>query len=180
MKVNFSNILNFEPIPLGAGSIGQVHKAILHNREIVLKIRYPNIEKTLTNDLALMLPIAKAYELFRPKSKDLTILLNEAKIMLMQEMNYEMEADFLVTFQEALKEDNRFCIPEVLSEYTNKNIICMEYSSGISLKEFLATEYDFKRKILIATSLLDLFIIELFQMGLVQTDPKLCKLFSKK
>jgi predicted unusual protein kinase regulating ubiquinone biosynthesis (AarF/ABC1/UbiB family) len=167
----FSHILDFENIPLGAGSIGQVHKALLHDKKIVLKVRYPNIEKTLSNDLSLMLPMAYAYELFRPQSKDLTILLDEARIMLLQEMNYEMEASFLNIFNNALKGDSRFCVPVVFSDYSNKNIICMEHFDGINLKKFIQIEIDLKKKIFVAHALLDLFIEEFFQIGFVQTDP---------
>lgn len=170
-EIKFSHILDFDPKALGAGSIGQVHKALLHNKNVVFKIRYPEIEKTLAHDLALILPLAKTYEFFRPNSKDLSILLNEAKLMLLQEMNYEMEAKFLVTFRNALKDDDRFCIPEVNFDYTKKDIICMEHFQGVSLKDFLVTEHDLERKVLIATALLDLFIKEFFKIGLVQTDP---------
>ena len=167
----FSQILNFNPEPLGAGSIGQVHLAEILNQKIVFKVRYPDIEKTLNNDLALMMPLVKTYEFFRPKSKDLTILLNEAKIMLMQEMNYEMEASFLKIFRKSLEQDNRFIIPNVIDDYSSRNIVCMEYHQGISLKDFIAKEKDSAQSLKVAQSLLELFIYEFFFMGMVQTDP---------
>lgn len=167
----YNQILNFESTPLGAGSIGQVHKASIENKNVAIKIRYPDIEKTLHSDLSLILPMAKAYEFFRPKSKDLTILMSEAKNMLTQEMNYIEEAKNIMFFKQALINDQRFYVPSVWIEFSNENIICMEFVEGISLKEFLESEKNSMRKSNMATALLELFIEEFFKLGVVQTDP---------
>lgn len=166
-----NTIHQFSPTPIGAGSIGQVHKAKINKRDIVFKVRYPDIEKTISADLALMLPIAFSYELFRPNSKDLTILMKEAKLMLLQEMNYRSEMNFIKNFKVVFENDTRFCVPEVIDEYCHDNFICMEFINGISLQEFIDTEEDKNKKRTVAESLLDLFILEFFQLGLVQTDP---------
>ncbi len=169
-ETKFSHIRHFNQIPLGAGSIGQVHQAVLLDQRVVFKVKYPKIELTLKNDLALMIPVVKAYELFRPESQELSILLKEARTMLLQEMDYEQEVKFLLIFKKALKEDNRFSVPIVIEEYSSKNIICMEYLDGMTLKEYIGSESSHDNKSLIATNLLELFIFEFFSLGLVQTD----------
>lgn len=168
---NFNNIKNLSPRPIGSGSIGQVHVAEIDNKKVALKIKYPNIEKTLSTDLNLLIPIAKTYELFRPKSKDLTILLDEARNMLIQEMNYSEEAKFINYFRSNLSHDSRFYVPLVFENYSNPNIICMEFIEGVSLKDFLSSETEHGNKKRIASSLLELFIDEFFKFGMVQTDP---------
>ena len=168
----FSSIVDFVPQPLGAGSIGQVHRAQLRNgSNVVFKVRYPHIEQTIHSDLSLMLPMAKAYELIRPRSKDFTILLKEAKEMLTQEMNYQIESEHLKYFKSTLQGDDRFYVPEVIDDYSSKNIICMEYVEGVNFHHFLKDENDTLRKAKVAKGLLELFVDEFFTYGIVQTDP---------
>lgn len=178
--IKFNQIVKFNSIPLGAGSIGQVHSAFIGSQKIVFKVRYPEIEKTIKTDLSLMLPIAKTYEMFRPKSKDFTILMNEAKLMLIQEMDYQAEAQHLIFFKDALKDDHRFYIPTVLSELSNSRMICMEHVEGINLKNFIEEEYNTAFKTQIASNLLDLFIKEFFVLGTVQTDPNFANYLIKE
>lgn len=168
----FSSIIDFISQPLGAGSIGQVHRAQLMNgANVVFKVRYPHIEQTVHSDLSLMLPMAKAYELIRPRSKDFTILLQEAKEMLTQEMNYEIESENLKFFKSTLQSDERFYVPEVIDELSSRSIICMEYVEGVNFHHFLKDENDTLRKAKVAEGLLELFVDEFFTYGIVQTDP---------
>ena len=167
----FLQITHFETSSIGAGSIGQVHWAMLDNRKVVFKIQYPDIEKTIHADIALLGPLASIYEFIRPDSKDLSILLKEAKKMILGELDYVKEANHLVFFKENLKHDDRFYVPEVLQAFSSEKIICMEYVEGLPLAQFIKVTKDIETKNKIAKALLELFIDEFFLMGKVQTDP---------
>jgi predicted unusual protein kinase regulating ubiquinone biosynthesis (AarF/ABC1/UbiB family) len=176
----FNQIENINPIPLGAGSIGQVHQAEYKNKKVAFKIKYPGIEKTINSDLTLILPFVSAFEIIRPKTKDFSILIKEAKNMLVQEMDYKLEANNLKRFKSSLAHDTRYYIPEVIQDLSNDKIICMEFVEGQNLKEFIQTEKDSDRKRIIAQALLELFIIEFFSLGLVQTDPNFANYLVKE
>jgi predicted unusual protein kinase regulating ubiquinone biosynthesis (AarF/ABC1/UbiB family) len=176
----FESICDFSTSPIGAGSIGQVHKAKINEQDVVFKVRYPEIEKTIKADLALMIPMAFSYEIFRPHSKDLSILMKEAKIMLLQEMNYKDEINFIKNFKAAFKNDSRFYLPEVIDEFCHENFICMEYIDGISLQQFIDSQSNPSEKRQVAESLIDLFIHEFFVLGMVQTDPNFANYIIKK
>ena len=83
--------------PIGAGSIGQVHRAKLRNgHEVVFKIRYPEIEKTIDADLNLLLPISKTKKLLKPQTNDFDIIIKETKKLLLLEIDYKREKDFYI------------------------------------------------------------------------------------
>ena len=45
----------FDPIPLGSASIGQVHKAILHDgREVAVKVQYAEAQELFQNDVHII------------------------------------------------------------------------------------------------------------------------------
>lgn len=167
----FGEISEFSLEAIGAGSIGQVHRASVRNRQVVFKIQYPDIEKTVHSDMAILNPASTLYEMFRPAAKDLSILLKEAKAMLLNEINYQREMDNQYFFRNILADDDRFWVPEVLSEFSSGKIICMEYIEGMSLTHFFKQRQDEVLKNKISNALLDLFIDEFFIYGKVQTDP---------
>ncbi len=167
----YSLINNFEPKALGAGSIGQVHRAEIEQTPVVFKVQYPDIAKSIETDMALLTPLSSVYEFIRPQSKDLSILLKETRNMLRNELDYIKEKEHLKYFKAKLNEDSRYIVPAVKEEFSTSTIICMEYHQGQPLHDFIKNETSNSSKVAIAESLLDLFIEEFLEWGKVQTDP---------
>ncbi len=167
----FEQVHSFGLKALGAGSIGQVHKASLNSRDVVFKIQYPEIARTIETDMALLTPISKVYEFIRPKSKDFSILLKETRTMLLNELNYEKEKENLLYFREKVARDDRYYVPEVFPEYSTDKVLCMEYVEGMTLNDYIKSKASSEEKKKIAGALLDLFIDEFLLWGKVQTDP---------
>lgn len=167
----FLLISNFEKLALGAGSIGQVHRAQINGRDVVFKIQYPGIEKSIHADMAVLGPVTTLYEFIRPDSKDFSIILKEAKSMLLSELDYAREKNHQIYFRDFIINDERFYIPEILSDFSTEKIIGMEYIEGEILNQFIKNSNDKSSKAMIATAMLELFINEFFLLGKVQTDP---------
>lgn len=169
----FEKISQFGSTALGAGSIGQVHRAMItaEKREVVFKIQYPNIEDSIHSDMAVLNPFSSIYEFIRPESKDLSILLKEAKAMLLSEIDYELESQNLEFFKKVLSGDDRFHVPGFIKNYSSQNVICMDYIEGQSLNDFVSGNGSSIAKTKVASAMLDLFISEFFLYGRVQTDP---------
>jgi len=67
--LKFNQVTRFEPTPLGAGSIGQVHSASIDNKRVVFKVRYPEIEKQLKLIFPSCYRLPKLMNCFAPNLK---------------------------------------------------------------------------------------------------------------
>jgi predicted unusual protein kinase regulating ubiquinone biosynthesis (AarF/ABC1/UbiB family) len=159
----------FEFKPLAAASIGQVHRAISPDgREIVLKIQYPGVAKSIDSDVDNIASLFKLSGLM-PEGIDIQPLLDDAKLQLKDEANYLTEAKYLEAFNEVLGSDDRFVLPELLPDFTTENVLAMTYVSGRPI-EVIEDLPQADRDRVMAT-LIELMFKELFELRMVQTDP---------
>jgi predicted unusual protein kinase regulating ubiquinone biosynthesis (AarF/ABC1/UbiB family) len=155
--------------PFAAASIGQVHKAELKNgRTLAIKIQYPGIRESIDSDVD---NVGHLLRLFRqiPPTLDFAPLLQEAKRLLHLEADYRHEADLLVRYADWIQDDNRFAVPRVFTALTTEQVLAMSYLEGEPI-ETLAGRPAVERH-RTAVDLLKLSLRELFEWGLVQTDP---------
>jgi predicted unusual protein kinase regulating ubiquinone biosynthesis (AarF/ABC1/UbiB family) len=82
----------WDPIPIAAASIGQVHRAVLDDgTEVAVKVQYPGIDKTMAADLA-QLDIARVIIPAMWKSLDADAVTAELRDRLTEELDYRVEA----------------------------------------------------------------------------------------
>ena len=157
----------FEPI--AAASIGQVHHAVLHDgRHLAIKIQYPGIRQSIDSDVDNVAALLRTLNLI-PPDLDILSILHEAKYQLHAEADYGLEAVSLRRFAHHLAHDGRFTVPEVIESMTTTEVLAMTYMDGEAI-ETLATAAADKRNAA-ATALVELALREVFEWGLVQTDP---------
>ena len=159
----------FSFTPIAAASIGQVHAATTHsNRRLALKIQYPGIVQSIDSDVdnvATLLQISRVL----PEDLDLQPLLQEAKRQLHEEADYLREAGHLERFALALENSPEFLVPGIDERLTRENILAMDFLEGESI-ETLATATQATRDRVVGL-LLELLFRELFEFGMIQTDP---------
>ena len=159
----------FDYTPIAAASIGQVHRTISPDgREIVLKIQYPGVAKSINSDVDNIATVLRMSGLL-PKELDIKPLLDEAKLQLHEEADYLKEAEFLTAFGEVLADDERFVLPQVLQEHTRHNVLAMTYVSGRPIEEVADLPQAERDRVM--SALLELMLRELFELKMVQTDP---------
>lgn len=160
---------DFDYRPLAAASIGQVHRAYAPDgREIVLKIQYPGVARSIDGDVDNIATILRMSGLL-PSHIDLKPLLTDAKRQLRDEADYLLEADFLAAFGELLAGDERFVVPALLPELTRSNVLAMTYVSGGPIEDIVDQPQAERDRVM--TALVDLMLKELFELRMVQTDP---------
>lgn len=162
-----------DPVPLGAASIAQVHKAVLKTGEkVVVKVQRKGIYDIMSRDIGLL---HKAVRLLPPISMkglvDLDMVLDELWAVTQEEMNFLIEASNLEEFAKK-NEDVAFVgTPALFKEYTTTHVLVMEYIDGLEIDEkekLLENGYDLKE---IGTKLVDNYIKQVMDDGFFHADP---------
>jgi len=159
----------FEMQPLAAASIGQVHKATSPDgRSIVLKVQYPGVVGSIDSDVDNITSLLRISGLL-PTGFDIEPLLKEAKQQLKDEADYVKEAEFLQDFGNLLADDERFLLPEVIPDLVRPTVLPMTYVSGEPIDSVIDLPQSERDRIV--SALLELMLMELFDLRLMQTDP---------
>ncbi|KAH9121970.1 hypothetical protein LEN26_010427 [Aphanomyces euteiches] len=125
----FSEIFkSIDPTPLGAASIGQVHKAeLLYGTTVVVKVQFPDAEKNFRNDMTTIKRFARVAQ---PAHLP---FLNEVEKQFMTEFDYRREAENLEQVRaniEASPYAGMFVVPKAYRELCTKEVLVMEYLKG--------------------------------------------------
>lgn len=155
--------------PLAAASIGQVHEAVLKDgRRVAVKVQYPGIRDSIDSDIDNVAVLLRMFKLL-PSEADIDNLMEEAKIQLHIEADYLREASAVKQYTNMIAGDDRYATPEVLDELTTHDVLTMSFLDGMPI-EWLEERNQEERNT--ATGrLVELSLREIFEWGLVQTDP---------
>ena len=93
--------------------------------------------------------------------------------MLSQEMDYIQEAEQTELYRKRLAGDSRFVVPRIYPEFSNDRIIASSYEAGLRPDDPQVLSLSEERRNRLAMNFLDLYFKELFEWGVVQTDPHL-------
>lgn len=129
----------FDPEPVGAASIGQVHRATLDTGEdVAIKVQYPGVAEALESDLDTLKNMLVWGRPFIAKEK-LDRYFEEIREVLMTEADYLQEAENLERFNEHLADRDDIVVPKPYLEHTRPNVLVMEYMEGEKLDVALET-----------------------------------------
>ncbi|MHB8127251.1 MAG: ABC1 kinase family protein [Desulfitobacteriaceae bacterium] len=164
----------FEPLPLAAASIGQVHYAVLHTGEpVVVKVQRPHISKVIQTDLEIMKDIVTLIEQRLPKAKDYALhgMLGKFSGWLEKELDYTVEGTNAEKMAKGFKKDPQVIIPPIYWEFTTKRILTMAYVDGVLLNDrqkIAALHYDEKT---IAAHISKVLLQQILRDGFFHGDP---------
>lgn len=164
--------LEFDLKPVAAASIGQVHKAKLHNgQDVAVKIQYPKIVNAIKYDFQNLHKIDKLIHLLYANKPNVDNMIAELKTSLMQECDYLHEMSQMQFFKLHYKEAfPMFHIPEVYPELCTEQILTMEWVEGDSFEDTL--HYTDEQKNFLGKSLYENYLYSLFELKRLHTDPQ--------
>lgn len=129
---------SFDPEPLAAASLGQVHAATLRDgRAVVVKVQRPGIRKQIAEDLEVLEELATFLERHTRAGRRFQFLrvLEEFRHTLLQELDYQREASNMITLANNLKDFPRIQIPLPIQDYTTRHVLTMERVEGKKITE---------------------------------------------
>ncbi len=159
----------FEATPMAAASIGQVHRAVTHDgRELAVKIQYPGVRESIDADVDNVATLLRVSG-FLPREIDMKPMLLEAKRQLHEETDYLREGAQMEAYRRKLSSRPEFIVPALDPEFSTSNVLAMTLVAGGPI-ESVANEPQEVRDT-VGALFIDLVLAELFEFGVMQTDP---------
>ena len=168
---------NFEPEAFAAASLGQVHKAQLKNgADVVVKIQYPGVDKTVDQDLQNMQALLHVFtrltrDVLRQKF-EVDELYQEMEERLQEELDYVHEAKNINRFRRLFADDDEVIIPRVFPQFSSRRVLTMEYIDGYKFQDILAPGVDTELKDWVAIKYFQITWRQIFDFGVLHTDPQ--------
>lgn len=123
----------FEPTPLAAASLGQVHRAALRDgRLVAVKVQRPGVQETIKEDLAALAEAAALLDAHTEVGRryQFADLVEEFKKSLTRELDYRLEAQNLVELAGILERFERIVVPQPIPDFTRATVLTMDYVRG--------------------------------------------------
>lgn len=171
------NFQSFDKEPFAAASLGQVHKAIYNNDDIVCKLQYPDMNSIVEadiNQLKLLFSIYKRID----SSIDTTEIQKEISERIKEELNYQQEQKHIKLFQMIFENNQKVKIPRVYDKISTKKLICMNFLEGNKLLDFKNHPQEIRKRI--ATNMFMAWYYPFYNFGIIHGDPHLGNYSSDK
>jgi ubiquinone biosynthesis protein len=139
----------FDDVPIGTASLGQVHAARLRDdRAVVVKVQRPHIREQLAEDIEYFRELASFLTDHTEAGAriDMVGVIQQLERALADELDYRIEARNAASFRRSLAEFPRILIPKVIEGYTTHRVLTMERIKGVKISEvspLTRLEHDF-------------------------------------
>ncbi len=165
---------SFDEEPLASASIGQVHRAVLRSgKQVAVKIQRPGIRKKFFDDLDTLKEMTdlaiKHSAVARKYAFD--DVLAELRHILLQELDYNREAQNLIILNKNLEKFQHLIVPKPFLEYCSSKVLTMEFIDGkkiTSISPIKKLEADLTP---LADELLEGYLKQIIIDGFVHADP---------
>ena len=164
----------FDPEPLAAASLAQVHRAYMRDgRAVVVKVQRPNIREQIVDDLESLEEMASFLDEHTEVGKryEFSNMLLGLRRSLLRELDFKLEANNLVSFAQNLREFERIVVPEPVDDFTTSRVLTMDYIPGKKITELSPLRLMEIDGPSLARELFRAYLKQILLDGLVHADP---------
>lgn len=164
----------FNPEPIAAASIAQVHVAYLHTGEkVVVKVQRPDIDKIIETDLNILKDVSLLLEKRTSWGRFYRIseIIDEVAEAIRNELDFNKEAKNADRFFNIYKKINFVKIPKVYWKFSTRRVLTLEYVDGIKISDFInlkRANYDTEK---IASNLVEALFKQIYEYNFFHADP---------
>ena len=164
----------FDPIPLAAASLGQVHKAHLHSGDqVVVKVQRPGLKRLFEIDLSILKGITHFFQNHPTwgRDRDWIGIYHECYRILWEEIDYLNEGRNADEFRRNFRDRTWAKIPRVYWRYASRRVLTLEYLPGIKISNYEAIEAAGLDRKALARMGAKAYLHQILDDGLFHADP---------
>ena len=160
----------FDPVPVAAASLGQVHRAQYKGRDVAVKVLRPGIEKVIAADLAAARRIVGMVinQWPHPHVIGLLGVIEEFSARIDEEMDFRLEAEFATEIRANFSKTKDVVIPEVVHEMTRQRVLVLDFIEGTRIDRLDPATVDVGR---VVGLLVEIYVQMMLVDGLFHADP---------
>src|ERR1051326_5439448 len=164
---------SFNPQPLAAASLGQVHRARYQGEEVIVKVLRPGVEELVATDVQIVRSLLFVLEQLGDHHtiRAARTIIEEFSRVIAEEMDFEHEADNVERFQEMFQNSEFSIIPQVYREVTTTHVLVMKFYEGFrvtDVEEIRRHNIDIERMI---QNLIEFYDDQFLIHGFFHADP---------
>ncbi|MFO0598129.1 MAG: AarF/UbiB family protein [Myxococcaceae bacterium] len=165
-------LATLERKPFSVASIGQVHRARLGEREVVVKVRHPGIEQALKADFSAAVGgVSMANAVLFGLASSAKAMVDECRATLLSECDFAREASSQRTFGAWAAGHRVLVVPEVVDAWSSGAVLTTRYEPGASLEAFLAGQPTQAARDAAGVALFEVMVRGFHELGLLYADP---------
>jgi predicted unusual protein kinase regulating ubiquinone biosynthesis (AarF/ABC1/UbiB family) len=159
----------WDPVPIAAASIGQVHRAItLDGRAVAVKVQYPGIAETIEADLGNVGLLRRMLKITAP-SQDVDALLAELRERITEELDYRAEARNQQLFARYYEGHPTIHVPGIVEELSTRRLVTSDLADGARFAEL--SSWSQAERDLAAETIYRFVFRSLYEMHAFNGDP---------
>lgn len=166
--------LDFDPQPIAAASIGQVHRArLLNGDQVVVKIRRPRIVPQVQSDLEIIREISKQVESRTRWGRNYAVdsIMEEFHHTILLEMDYRNEASNAIRLRRILADVPGVHVPYIYWGLSSERVLTMEYIDGLKVTDIARLDQAGVDRKKLADSFIRSIFKQLLIEGFYHADP---------
>ncbi|KMQ61065.1 ubiquinone biosynthesis protein [Chryseobacterium sp. BLS98] len=169
--------------PLATASIAQVYKAVLlDGSPVILKLKKSDVQTVIEDDLLLIKDLEKIVSAYSEIGEKLNLkqAISTFEKSLLEEVSLVNEKENILHFARNFKNNKETYVPKIYEEYSNNNILCMEFIDGIKVTDKTALLAHNIDPVKVSEVGLRLFVSQILDYGFFHADPHAGNILVKK
>ncbi|WP_428068057.1 ABC1 kinase family protein [Chryseobacterium gambrini] len=180
VKDHFAQV---QKLPLATASIAQVYRAtLIDGTEVILKIKKADVQSVIEDDLLLIKDLEKLVSSYSEIGEKLNLkqAISTFEKSLLEEVSLINEKENILQFRRNFKNSKETYVPKVYEEFSNNNVLCMEFIDGIKVTDTATLlQYNID-PVNISETGLRLFVSQILDYGFFHADPHAGNILVKK